>query len=561
MRRIASLLRDPAGALGERNNSICSSPNSAWEPGDRGAAPVTGNGNGNGGSRAVSLSRTVMQNQFTALAERINAGVTMLQRQCETDRRRLGQLEKKFEAKVSDADKHDGRERWAEVQGSVSGLLEETQALARRLDGLDERLWARTSGSEASKQRNRELEQQVQALEQQNRLAAAAAEELQKRQATKIRRTEHSLEEVLRRMATLEDEVRQRSGSHRDGYLEAKFITLEQNQETLDAELRALQANLEDGLQQLRDEFTPGGQEGTELHSNDVFEAVRKADTGLSSLERKVTSQVEDVSSTVASLRVKVDGVLSRVSGLAERIETAHEPSIDSLRLELSQARAQERRELDAEVQALKHRLQQVQDSNDEACSEVAEALRQASAETAALSCHSDIQKVQKELANHDKLLAYCIEHLPYEDSGSEHGSEEEVRYFDDAVSTEGELDGKTVAVKPNEEVKDMRGRLNWFEADQGSPGTHATCAWSEGAATGMDDLKVQIAALDLKVTKMLQELEDHAVLLHQADEDLLEEVCNEVAYENAVVASNLVFGSQASSPSPVFGATLTISS
>ena len=32
------------------------------------------------------------------------------------------------------------------MQGSVSGLLEETQALARRLDGLDERLWARTSG-------------------------------------------------------------------------------------------------------------------------------------------------------------------------------------------------------------------------------------------------------------------------------------------------------------------------------------------------------------------------------------------------------------------------------
>eukprot|EP00434_Breviolum_minutum_P001862 symbB.v1.2.001651.t1/scaffold86.1/size363240/10 len=321
-------------------------------------------------------------------------------------RRRLGQLEKKFEAKVSDADKHDGRERWAEVQGSVSGLLEETQALARRLDGLDERLWARTSGSEASKQRNRELEQQVQALEQQNRLAAAAAEELQKRQATKIRRTEHSLEEVLRRMATLEDEVRQRSGSHRDGYLEAKFITLEQNQETLDAELRALQANLEDGLQQLRDEFTPGGQEGTELHSNDVFEAVRKADTGLSSLERKVTSQVEDVSSTVASLRVKVDGVLSRVSGLAERIETAHEPSIDSLRLELSQARAQERRELDAEVQALKHRLQQVQDSNDEACSEVAEALRQARAETAALSCRSDIPEDNSWMRSTEERLA-----------------------------------------------------------------------------------------------------------------------------------------------------------
>ena len=39
-------------------------------------------------------------------------------------------------------------------------------------------------------------------------------------QATKLRRSEHSVEELLRRVATLEDEVRQRSGP-RDGYLEA----------------------------------------------------------------------------------------------------------------------------------------------------------------------------------------------------------------------------------------------------------------------------------------------------------------------------------------------------
>ena len=74
------------------NNSICSSPNSAWEPGDRGAAPTATP------VRAVSLSRSVMQNQFTALADRINQGVTQLTRQCEADRRRLQQLEKKVEA-------------------------------------------------------------------------------------------------------------------------------------------------------------------------------------------------------------------------------------------------------------------------------------------------------------------------------------------------------------------------------------------------------------------------------------------------------------------------------
>ena len=45
--------------------------------------------------------------------------------------------------------------------GGNPRALEETQALARRLDGLDERLWARTGGSEASKQRHREIEQQA----------------------------------------------------------------------------------------------------------------------------------------------------------------------------------------------------------------------------------------------------------------------------------------------------------------------------------------------------------------------------------------------------------------
>eukprot|EP00913_Durusdinium_trenchii_P030526 g28595.t1 len=195
-------------------------------------SPHPGTEGGKSSAATQPLWALHVENQFTALAERINAGVTTLQRQCELDRRRLTQVEKKLDAKTAEADKHDGRERWAEVQGSVSGLLEETQALARRLDGLDERLWARTSGSEASKQRNRDLEQQVQALEQQNRLAAAAAEELQKRQATKIRRTEHSMEEVMRRMEKLEEELRQRAPPQRDGYMEAKFIAFEQNQET-----------------------------------------------------------------------------------------------------------------------------------------------------------------------------------------------------------------------------------------------------------------------------------------------------------------------------------------
>ncbi|CAK9102246.1 Hypothetical protein (Fragment) [Durusdinium trenchii] len=474
MRRIASLLRDPAGALHGphhegMNNSICSSPNSAWEPGDRGAAPMTTQATQ---ARTASLSRTIIENQFTALAERINAGVTTLQRQCELDRRRLTQVEKKLDAKTAEADKHDGRERWAEVQGSVSGLLEETQALARRLDGLDERLWARTSGSEASKQRNRDLEQQVQALEQQNRLAAAAAEELQKRQATKIRRTEHSMEEVMRRMEKLEEELRQRAPPQRDGYMEAKFIAFEQNQEALDTEIRALQANLEDGLQQLREEFKDGQSAG----------ALEPDDRALSALERKVTGQVEEVSSNMASLRVKVDRLMDRVGSLAERIETAHEPSIDSLRVEISQARGQERRELDAEIQSLKSRLQHTQDSTEETCIEVREALRQARAETAALSYRPDIQEDSSWMRTTEERLA---------------GHEQDLFDLRERVEEliQGDPDGKPL--RDNEDVENIRRRLEVLE-EQGT-------AVEDPETTRMVQVQNTICDLVEQVSKLKQ--------------------------------------------------------
>ncbi|CAE7387999.1 unnamed protein product [Symbiodinium natans] len=483
MRRIASLLRDPAGALqgtGESmNNSICSSPNSAWEPGDRGAAPTSLGAS----ARAASLSRMVMQNQFTALAERMNTGVSSLQRQCEVDRRRLAQLEKKLEAQLDDrADKHDGRERWAEVQGSVNGLIEETQALARRVDGLDERLWTRTSGSEVSKQRNRELEQQVQALEQQNRLAAAAAEETQKRQATKIRRAEHSLEEVLRRMATMEDEVRQKNATQRDGYIEARVNSLEQTQEALDADIRALQASLEDGLQ-IRD----AGQEGADLQGADIFEAIRKSEMGLSALDRKVSSQVEDLSSSVASLRVKVDGLLSRVGGLAERIETAHEPAIESLRLELSQARQQERREFDTELQTLKNRLQQAQESNEEACGELREALRQSRSEVAALSYRPDIQQDNSWIRNAEERLAGHEQDLY------------ELRERLELVQADASLDGKAALMKPAEDFDDFRRRLEWLEE-------HGAAAADKSDSSRISQVQNSVCDLVEQVSRLKQQ-------------------------------------------------------
>eukprot|EP00931_Biecheleriopsis_adriatica_P046722 TRINITY_DN26856_c0_g1_i1.p1 TRINITY_DN26856_c0_g1~~TRINITY_DN26856_c0_g1_i1.p1 ORF type:complete len:1680 (+),score=520.77 TRINITY_DN26856_c0_g1_i1:66-5105(+) len=459
MRRIANLLRDPASAgAGEAsmNTSICSSPHSAWEPGDRGAAPTSGSS-----ARAASISRMVMQNQFTALAERINMGVTTLQRQCEADRRRIGQLEKKLEAKLEErADKQDGRERWAEIQGSVNGLIEETQSLTRRVEGLDERLWARTSGNELSKQRNRDLEQQVQALEQQSRLAVAAAEETQKRQATKLRRTEHSLEEAIRRLVKVEEECRHRGSAQRDGYLEARVNAMEQSQEGLDAELRTLQANLED-LQQMREEAMVNQQEEVGLDTGDFDEAVRSVEAGLSTMEKKVSGQIEELSSSLASLRVKVDGQLSRVGTLADRIETAHEPAIESLRAEMAQARLQERRDLDNEVHTLKSQLSEAQETNEEMNSELKEVMRQARAEIAALSLRPEVaedsswmRSLDERLASHEQELYDLRARL------------EELPEAGDPAAKTGELDAKL----PEDDLEDLRRRLEWIE-EQGAVG------------------------------------------------------------------------------------------
>eukprot|EP00434_Breviolum_minutum_P016446 symbB.v1.2.014498.t1/scaffold1061.1/size140413/4 len=128
--------------------------------------------------------------------------------------------------------------------------------------------------------------------------------------------------------------------------------------------------------------------------------------------------------------------VLGNFSKLQEEVKLLRDE------LDCQKARAPEQREFfHAEVQALKHRLQEVQDSNDEARSDMAEALRLgARAETATLSCRSDIQVL--------------------EDSVHELRSAQQ----DLQVSIQGELDGKTVAIKPNEELEDMRRRLAWLE-------------------------------------------------------------------------------------------------
>jgi len=91
---------------------------------------------------------------------RLSVAVAELQRQAEAERRnmnrQLQQLERRFQEQCTAPTV--GRERWADLQGSVSGLLEEMSSLARRVEGLDEKLRLRIgSCEELIRQRTREL--------------------------------------------------------------------------------------------------------------------------------------------------------------------------------------------------------------------------------------------------------------------------------------------------------------------------------------------------------------------------------------------------------------------
>mmetsp|Transcript_39697 Transcript_39697/g.73705 ORF Transcript_39697/g.73705 Transcript_39697/m.73705 type:complete len:904 (+) Transcript_39697:21-2732(+) len=164
-------------------------------------------------SMETVVNSTLAPHHVGMLAERAaQHAVGSVQRQYDSDRRfverRFQQLEQKVENFCEERSREaDARKKWAEVQGSVNGLLEELYSLARRIETMEQRLSTRTSGLDQVRQRSQEIEQQVQALEQSAKLSEAAHDEVQKRQSTKIHRSEHMLEELSRRMAKMEEDM------------------------------------------------------------------------------------------------------------------------------------------------------------------------------------------------------------------------------------------------------------------------------------------------------------------------------------------------------------------
>ncbi|CAK0847925.1 unnamed protein product [Prorocentrum cordatum] len=452
MRRMATLLQDapaqaPAALAAEHStsNSRCSSAHSAWEPHDRNAAAA-----GAARPSPVRASRAVMNNQVAVLNEKFHQMLQRLQQQCEGDRRRLGQLERRLEAGAEDRVRAgEQRERWAELQGKVDGVIEETQSITKRVEGLDERLWARTSGSQGAKQRGRELEQQVQALEQQVRISATTSEETSKRQAARLRRAEHAAEEAVRRLARLEEDARGMAPAQRDGFLETRLGTLEQQQEQLCDVVRSLQAQIDEGLPGLA--AAAYGSRSSE-EGRDVDGAVRAVEASHSELEKKVLKQVEEQ----AAFRVKVDHQLSRVSTLADRMETAHEPALESLRSELASQRCQDRQHADGEVAALRRQIQQSADGAEDALAEVRDWLRELQA----------LQSTSMPGPRRDEQHLEALRGLQERLAGLEQRAEslEEALSLGPCGGAAGGGDDAAEGAGPAQDLEELRARLDWLE-------------------------------------------------------------------------------------------------
>lgn len=322
--------------------------------------------------------------QLEALAERFGSTMSGLQRSFESERRaverRFQQLDRQLQSiqALRETDRGrdgDWRERWAELQGSVSGLTEESQALARRVEGVDERIWARANAAEdLARQNARELGQQNQGIERQHRLGAAAAEEAQKRQVAKQRHVDHALEDWGWRISKLEEVTEkqelQTSNSALEGMIQAAERRLNQELHTvICADAEAVQGRLEAveirvseaaaAVAAARTQHAPAdGQGAVELRR--VTQGLEDRLTGH---ERRINSQLEELSAGQAALRVKVDTQRQGVS--AERLESAFAPTAEALRNELQEERAHTLREVEGRLAELTQRVDLGVDSED----------------------------------------------------------------------------------------------------------------------------------------------------------------------------------------------------
>jgi len=291
-----------------------------------------------------------------------------------------------------------GRERWADLQGSVSGMLEEMSALSNRVESLDEKLRAKISAcEELVRQKTRDLEQQLHQQQQKVASANAMFEETSKRQTSKMRKLTQSVEDTARRLSMV-DELRNRIAGSDNMQIEARLSELQQQQATLEDEFRNLLMATESASTSVAlfnsDPSMRGG-EGLTSSGRSPRELTIRApeddgthggiDTAvMRALERDVgrlSQTIEEHAAALANLRVKSDGQEQRLSARYERLESVVNGPLDSVRTEVMQLRERDRQDMESQVQSLVKRMEALADQSDEAISELRDSLERAVAD------------------------------------------------------------------------------------------------------------------------------------------------------------------------------------
>jgi len=143
------------------------------------------------------------------------------------------------------------------------------------------------------------------------------------------------------------------------------------------------------------------GLKGGHHHLNETMQSVGR---NMSALDKKVSSQNEESVSNYSLLKLKADGETNRVNTLIERLETAHEPTIKSLRAEMVQARSHDR------TDSVLSRLQEHMDGHESVVTEIRENIRRTNEQMAALAprpeaSNAPLSSIQDAMAKHSQRL------------------------------------------------------------------------------------------------------------------------------------------------------------
>lgn len=334
--------------------------------------------------------------------------VAELQRQQEADRRatqrQLEHLERRIQEQVTAP--AQGRERWADLQGSVTGMLEEMSTLARRVENLDEKLRLRTAGVEESvRSKMRELEQQLHSQQQKALLAVSTTEEMSKRQTARLRKISQSLEEQSRRLAAVEEISRHPEMSFG---LEARVCDLETQQAAWEDELRAVARSAAtracpSAMEPMSDGAlarSVGTLRPLDLLADD-HSVVRALERDLSQLSQRTSAQLDEHAAALANLRVRLEGQEHRLIAAGERVESMFAAPLEALRAEVSQLRDHDRLEMGSRIDHLTKRIDAVADAGEETAAEMRERVAEVTGDFAGLHSWGEEPPALRRLMDH----------------------------------------------------------------------------------------------------------------------------------------------------------------